>query len=1006
MSNDFAFQAQETIFFYHIGGRLCQRVDLSILCAKPFEGSVEIDAGQYGRQTTAVSHSPNCHDPVAAYAPVVYPGKPVTAAVRITGGALEASGSVEIGRHRPWTIYLMNDICADFTWTMPEEDTMEASGRVIDYHMSWVEKTAGLPGGDRDRFNFNQTDELMWYVNRMPPEKARKLFERIREGHFQVSPSFNSCLTSLLHTEQLIRSLYYGRALEREHGIDISVDQQIETPTCTWGFASMLANSGVKYFIRNWLSYYSPYNDDRDDYPLFRWVGPDGKSVVVASDRAACLKRNYAQAGMFIREPYGEIVSELHGWWIPSFENNGRYPYDALPLLGSHSDLHRDTSAEIATILANVSRYNAEPWEYPKIVNATWNMYFDAIESWHERNSFEIPEIKGDWGTSWEEWPAGVAHILAGMRRNVNRFLALEAFSAAASAARPGFAASVGEELAAGLLKMEQIAEHPWNGSADWERVDSNRRRAVWNSEMERNNACLQGKVAAALFGQGKFRPGAYVAACNPLSWERDAVLRVPSGEALEALDVLTGNKLPGFYDESAGEVSFLAKGLPAMGWRLIQLRRCSAAAAAAAKDAAEIENGCYRVSVSRKNGSIESIVDKLTGKELVNRKHAYGANQFLYLSQQAEYAPDALPKALDPKKLYTVKVKTSWNVCTETPYAEKDTQRFASELSRYGADQKVTLVEYEEYTLEEITAEVSELPGLGRWMTVRGSAKNTALETVITLTDGVDGIEIENRVHKKATAEPQEVHFAFPFDVPGGRCHYDGPGAIIRPENVSAGGDHLNGSGRQMYAVQSFVDVSNETCGVTLAQVDSSLVQFGRRTTREHPMRPDVPDNTVLTLVMTNKQPEMRQNQAGCEDFTFRFAIRAHEGGYHAAESFRFGQERNVAALCLPVDKGAVVASDSPVKQYLSLDRQDVVVSAFKPAEQDDNCLVLRLRDIGGMGGAVSVDLGALPVARAFAADLLERELEEVKLQDAALRCDIAPNGYATFRLWLHCGE
>lgn len=1005
--NELKFKAQETIFFYRAGGRLRQRVDLKIDHGEPFEGIVEIDSGEFGRETTEISYIPACEEPIAVWAPVIYPNiadgrpRPANATITISGGAA-ACGELQIGRHRPWTIFLMNDICADFTWTLPEEDTMEASGRVIDYRLDWLEKTAHLPEENREKFNFNQTDELMWYIQRRPPEKVKKLFDAIRAGHFQVSPSFNSMLTSLVHTEQAIRSLYYGRALEREYGIDISVDQQIETPTCTWGFASILANAGVRYFVRNWLSYYSPYNEDRDEYPLFRWEGPDGKSVVVASDKAACLKRNYAHGGMFIHETYDNIDRELHEWWLPNFEANGAYPYDALPMFGSHNDLHRDTSAEIATILANVSRYNGESWEYPRIINATWSQYIRHIEDWHGRNAFELPVLRGDYGTSWEEWPAGVAHILADMRGNVNRFLALEQLSAAAAAKKPGLAPTMREELGAGLLKMEQIAEHPWNGSVDWERVDSNRRRVMWNREMEANNARLRQKASEVLFGCAKFACGGTVAAYNALSWDSDRLLTIGASEPMEVYDVLTGLRQPSFFDQATGELRCLAKDVPALGYRLFCLKKPARepAAPAVKSQCATIENEYYRVTVDGGNGSIGSIIEKMTGAELVNKRHLWGVNQFVYLSQRAEYTGGNVPAALVPGMLYTVKVKTSWNICTETPYGDKDSKRFLAELPGYGGNQKVTLVEYAEYTLGEVSIEQAEQPDLGRVMTVRARTQDTTVETRITLLDGVDGIDIENSVHKKATSEPQEVHFTFPFDVPGGKCHYDGPGALIRPEEVSAGGDHLNGSGRQMYAVQSFVDVSNEAGGVTLAQVDSSLVQFGRRTTREYPVGPGIPDNTVLALVMTNKQPEMRQNQAGNEHFTFRFSIASHRDGYDAVRSFRFGQRHNVPALCFPVHNSAIVASDAPVKRFVALDREDVSVSALKPAEFEDGSVILRIRDIAGRGGAVSMDVSGLTPRKAYSADLLERDLQEVKITNGILTCDILPNGYATFRL------
>ena len=49
--HELAFTANETIFYYTVGGELRQGVDVTVRCAQSFEGAVEIDAG--GRLTGA-----------------------------------------------------------------------------------------------------------------------------------------------------------------------------------------------------------------------------------------------------------------------------------------------------------------------------------------------------------------------------------------------------------------------------------------------------------------------------------------------------------------------------------------------------------------------------------------------------------------------------------------------------------------------------------------------------------------------------------------------------------------------------------------------------------------------------------------------------------------------------------------------------------------------------------------------------------------------------------------
>lgn len=97
--------------------------------------------------------------------------------------------------------------------------------------------------------------------------------------------------------------------------------------------------------------------------------------------------------------------------------------------------------------------------------------------------------------------------------------------------------------------------------------------------------------------------------------------------------------------------------------------------------------------------------------------------------------------------------------------------------------------------------------------------------------------------------------------------------------------------------------------------------------------------------------------------------------------------------------NKVAYSVSSIQAEQFLSIDRDDVVISAFKPAELAKDSLVLRIRDIGGKGGHVIVDTKAVKPSPIFTTDLLERDTGELEMQNGCVRLNILQSGYATLR-------
>ena len=604
--------ARETVFFHTLHGQLCQKVEVMVDLAQPSRIEVIIDAGCKGMRTTTFEGMGAGRQVLSCFAPVVYPNLvngrhlPISAqlTVRVDGEIFE--GMVTLGRHRPWTIYVMQDICTDFTWGMADEETKVESYRFTLAHLDQMDRTDGWAEDERHRWNLNQTMEIEWFLEQANDDDRVRFFRRVKEGRLKLSATYNVNLSAIMPVEQAIRSLYYARELERKYGIAFDTVEHIEMPSMAWGMLEVYASSGIRRFAKSWLNYNSQYLRKQSEKPLFRWKTPDGASLLALMPRSANLKYGYAQGGFLIEKSPDEAAKELHGWWIPCYEGMKDYPLDCIPIMGAYCDLNISARTKIPRLVEAIRAYNANDWDYPRLVNATWDMYFDAAERSAESLGAAIPELGGDFGVSWEDWPIHYAHVAATMKRGIANMFALERLAAAADAVKGQSDATRKAILDRSMLLMERLAEHPWNGTDDEERWRSYEKRLGWAQELV---SCNQ-RLLELLSGEGE------LCVYNPVCRPR------------EDYAVFGLNNAPQGAQIIAGGDAVMAVSAPAMG-----MTPCKASPMLSGAVKAEgftLENAFYRIEISAVSGGIISLIDKRTGRQWASDE---GLNTLLYVS-------------------------------------------------------------------------------------------------------------------------------------------------------------------------------------------------------------------------------------------------------------------------------------------------------------------------------------------------------------------------------------
>jgi hypothetical protein len=208
--------------------------------------------------------------------------------------------------------------------------------------------------------------------------------------------------------------------------------------------------------------------------------------------------------------------------------------------------------------------------------------------------------------------------------------------------------------------------------------------------------------------------------------------------------------------------------------------------------------------------------------------------------------------------------------------------------------------------------------------------------------------------------------------------------GAVFRPRPQPQG-DLLPGADPRRFAVQEFVNVSTAAGGVTIVPVDAFALRL------------DLGPLCFEALGNDQNYRESTRDQHGVADFRFRYSLRADAGAFRNAETIAWSR-------CAATPLEAVVGRSVPRTGIASgthappaVDPARAVATCYKPADDGRGC-ILRVWETGGQSGPIRVALGGC--RKAALADLLERDLRELKIVDGAVNVDLKANGYAAIRL------
>jgi hypothetical protein len=535
-----------------------------------------------------------------------------------------------------------------------------------------------------------------------------------------------------------------------------------------------------------------------------------------------------------------------------------------------------------------VKDWNAK-YAYPKLVLATSH---EAFAEFEQRYGESLPRVTGDFTPYWEDGAASSAR-----ETGVNRDAAERLVQAQALWALLNPAPYPAAEFEAAWRNVILYDEHTWGAHNSISEPESDFAKGQWAIKQafaidaDRQTRALLDQSLAAV----KAAPGnaAAVLVYNTNSWPRTSLVTLPKewNRPGDQVNGANGKAVPS-QALSTGELAFLAKDVPPFG----AVRYTLSAGAAGAKGdavagAEQLSNGLLTVTIDPATGAISSLKHRDRAADLVDLEKGPGLNDYLYVAGR------------NPK-----------------------------EPQRNGAP---TIAVKEPGPLVASLLIQSDAPGC------------RSLSREIRVTAGLDHVEIIDTLDKENIYEKEAVHLAFPFKVPGGVVRMDIPFAVARPE-----ADQLEGSCKNYFTVQRWVDVSNEEYGVTWATIDAPLVEVGALTndpTVVGWIKTLEPSTTLYSYVMNNYwETNYKASQDG--PTLFRYALRPH-AGYDAAAAQQFGIACSQPLVAVPAGETAQAA---PARVRIM--PEGVVATVLKPSD-DGQAQILRLFNATGQAQNVKLE-------------------------------------------------
>lgn len=531
------------------------------------------------------------------------------------GGQSFATREVELKPVRHTTIYILPHSHTDIGYTEIQTEIEDKQVSNLLKGIAYARRTATNPPGARFVWNV----EVLWaadlYLRRLSDAQRKEFMEALKQGQIALNGMYLNELTGLCRPEELIRLFRYGTRLAEQAGVLVDSAMISDVPGYTWGLVPAMEQAGIRYFSTA-PNYFDRIGDilvQWENKP-FWWVGPDGRSQVLAW----IPYKGYAMS---------HAIPTLTPDFVQMYQDQldrTAYPYDIAYMRWSG---HGDNAEPDPAICDFVKDWNAE-YAWPHFVISSTSEAFRAFE---KKYGPQLPRVAGDWTPYWEDGAASSAQETAMNRASSDRIAQAEALWALLNPA--SYPAAAFEEAWRQVLLY---SEHTWGAWCSVSEPFRRETREQW--AIKQGYAFTADNQTRDLLSRALSLPsGAAVPDAidifNTCSWTRAELVVLPKflTEGRDRATDDSGKPVPTQRLRS-GELAMWARDVPPLAAKRYHL--ASGAPYAEGKVSAQgttLDNGLLKVRLDDRTGGIVELRLTSIDANLADNADGQTLNEYLY---------------------------------------------------------------------------------------------------------------------------------------------------------------------------------------------------------------------------------------------------------------------------------------------------------------------------------------------------------------------------------------
>jgi len=647
---------------------------------------------------------------------------------------------------------------------------------------------------DKDRL-YPQKEKFKWTIAGWPlwrdilgdmqtPERKIKVEQAIRDGYINVHGLPCTLHTDAFEMEDYVRSLIYSSDVARKYGLPLPISAKMtDVPEHSWFLPTLLYHAGIKF-----LQIGCNYSIRPMLLPsLFWWEGPDGSRILCSYSTQ-----------------YGTEIAPPNDWPAKNY----------LALIMTHDNEGPPSAGEVEKIKKGVDDFSVasilkeqHPEMFPartrniedcKLHFATLDDFANAI--FNEKP--DLPVIRGDMTDTWIQ---GIMSMPAETKiaRNVRPFeSALDIMNTEMT--QWGITTSdIKGKLAVAYENSMLYDEHTWGANTPgWgffseDGINRGTERYLYNNDFVQARKNGYYKKFEASFNDHR----QYIL-------ETDSIVRSELNARLNLLsqnvishkgDIIVYNPLPWKRSQliTIDNTNIYVNDVPANGYKVVPFER----RAMKKKEISNIISTKYfDVTIDTLKGGIGSLIEKNSGKELVDKNTEYVMGQYLHERFSYDQTIDYYNCYGTMNNTFVGIVKP--NMPANIAYKASSPKHWKAVYAHSEQEDVITL----------FTTETDSL------------AKDVSIR--FTFSSAEPSVEVEWGVHNKyPNTVPEGGWLCFPFKIEDPKFLLGRIGSVVDLKK-----DILSGGNRYLFAVNSGAAVvSPNEEGIGLCSQDAPLMSFGK---------------------------------------------------------------------------------------------------------------------------------------------------------------------------------